>query len=296
MSPTNYCCCAIPLVNAGIYATIIEQLVVALAVGIISLATPNIVGAAVFGAAPVILAIVCFVAAAVQFLGLLGIAKEKPTLFRRYVTLHSLVASGAFGVAIAWTVISATRRSTAVSRCRSKFFPTDGQGQISGAGEKLCDIFPWVSIGVMGGLILVLGIAHLYFFFVLSAYGRQQRDDHFKYNSVYNPVSAPAADNIAMGTTDYGNENGFSHNRQQSTTSMSDVLSEPSQQPKDSLQYSYGQYGAGSSYPPNQIQRLHTIVDTTLTTAMMMTEPVLIDQCKVSLIPLKGHSAERRRV
>lgn len=258
LGPREYCCCAIPLVNAGVYATLIEQIILALAVGILSLATPSIVGAAVFSAAPIILAIICFVAAGIQVLGFVGVAKERPILFKRYVTLHGMVTTAAFGVAIAWTVISITRRSTAVSDCRKDFFPGESTSdvQISGAGETLCNIFPWVSIGLMGGLILVLGIAQLYFYLVLSSYGKQQRDDHFKYNSVYNPFATPVTDtnNIAMEKTEYGkdNESYPRHIRQESAASMSDVLSEPSQQPKDSLQYSYGQYGAGPSYPPTR--------------------------------------------
>lgn len=257
LGPREYCCCAIPLVNAGVYATLIEQFILALLVGILSFATPSIVGAAVFSAAPIILAIICFVAAGIQVLGFIGVAKERPILFKRYVTLHGLITAAAFGVAIAWTVISITRRSTAVSECRKDFFPAENNSQVSGAGETLCNIFPWVSIGLMGGLIVILGIAQLYFFLVLSSYGRQQRDDHFKYNSVYNPFGTQATgnnNNIAMEKTEYGrdNESYPRHARQESAASMSDVLSEPSQQPKDSMQYSYGQYGAGPSYPPTR--------------------------------------------
>lgn len=41
MKPRDYCCCAIPLVNAGIYLTILIQFVVALLAGILALATPS---------------------------------------------------------------------------------------------------------------------------------------------------------------------------------------------------------------------------------------------------------------
>lgn len=40
MKPRDYCCCAIPIINAGIYITLTEQFVVALLVGILSVATP----------------------------------------------------------------------------------------------------------------------------------------------------------------------------------------------------------------------------------------------------------------
>lgn len=41
MKPRDYCCCAIPLVNAGIYLTILVQFVVAFVAGILALATPS---------------------------------------------------------------------------------------------------------------------------------------------------------------------------------------------------------------------------------------------------------------
>jgi len=82
-------------------------------------------------------------------------------LFRRYVTLHGLAVVVAFAVAVVWIIISATRHTTAQRICLQKFFP-DETGT-SGEGQTMCNIFPWVSIGVMGALWAVLAI-----FFVRS--------------------------------------------------------------------------------------------------------------------------------
>ena len=41
MKPRDYCCCAIPVINAGIYAALAEQFVLALLVAILALATPS---------------------------------------------------------------------------------------------------------------------------------------------------------------------------------------------------------------------------------------------------------------
>lgn len=41
MKPREYCCCAIPLVNPGIYATLTEQFVLGVVVGTLSVATPS---------------------------------------------------------------------------------------------------------------------------------------------------------------------------------------------------------------------------------------------------------------
>ncbi|KAG6334291.1 hypothetical protein ID866_4788 [Astraeus odoratus] len=49
MKPREYCCCAIPLVNPGIYATLTEQFVLGVVVGTLSVATPSRAAVQVFG-------------------------------------------------------------------------------------------------------------------------------------------------------------------------------------------------------------------------------------------------------
>lgn len=39
MKPREYCCCAIPITNAGIYATLLEQIALGVLVGALSFAT-----------------------------------------------------------------------------------------------------------------------------------------------------------------------------------------------------------------------------------------------------------------
>ena len=93
MKQREYCCCAIPLINAGIYATLSEQLVIAIVVGTLAVATPSskspspslcspqphsylqVVGAATPSFAPGLFAAFCYVAAAIQILGFLGVAQ-----------------------------------------------------------------------------------------------------------------------------------------------------------------------------------------------------------------------------
>ena len=41
MKPRDYCCCAIPVMNVGIYAALFEQFLLALLVAILSVATPS---------------------------------------------------------------------------------------------------------------------------------------------------------------------------------------------------------------------------------------------------------------
>lgn len=252
MKPREYCCCAIPITNAGIYATLLEQIALGVLVGALSFATTPIVAAVTPEFAKVILGIIGFVGAGIQILGIIGVMKEKPTLFRRYLTLHSLITTAGFSVAIAWTVLSATRHSTAKQRCIENFF-SDESNNIADAADTICNIFPYVGVGVMGGLILVLAIAQFYFYLVLSSYSSTQERDHIKYDSVaLKPNDAypmnvssrndpwdsrPADDqaNIARSRT---------HHRNDSATSASDVLSEPHIVSADGLStrsYNYGQ-------------------------------------------------------
>jgi hypothetical protein len=85
--------------------------------------------------------------------------QENNVLFKRYSTLHALITVAAFSIAAVWIGISASRHSTAKTNCENKFFtaPSD----LTSEGETMCDIFPWVDIGVMGGLWVLLVISQV---------------------------------------------------------------------------------------------------------------------------------------
>ncbi|PFH54550.1 hypothetical protein AMATHDRAFT_52193 [Amanita thiersii Skay4041] len=253
MKSRDHCCCAIPLVNAGIYTTISVQFIVGLLVGILSVATPSIVGAATPSFAPWILAIFCFVGAAIQILGFIGVKREKSILYRRYVSLHGILLVGAFAVAAVWIIISATRHETAKKNCLANFFPdTSGASE----GDTLCNIFPWVDIGLMSGLWAVLAVFHLYLWIVISSYGREQRMDHAKYDHLHDfhpltadngiPMDKRDPWDTRMSTEGVQNMSGheghvYGHVRQESAASASDVINEPYQYPNDvrNRDYSY---------------------------------------------------------
>lgn len=243
----DYCCCAIPLVNFGIYLAIFMQFLVALLAGILSVATPSIIGAATPSFAPLLFGAVCFIGAAIQILGAIGVKMEKVTLFRTYVFLHGMPVVASFAIAAAWIILSATRHSTAQQNCLQKFFP-DETATSSGEGQTLCNIFPWVSVGIMGGLWAVFAIFFVYLWFVLSAYGRDQRVDHEKYERIHdaNPLTADKRDpwDYRMSTDDvrfssYQPNQGYGHVRHESEASAVDVINQPHQYPHDSTQYNY---------------------------------------------------------
>jgi len=253
MKAREYCCCAIPLINAGIYFTLTEQFVLGILVGILSMSTPSIVGAVTPSFAPWVFGIICFVAGAVQILGFIGVAREKSILFRRYVSLHSLIIVAAFSVALVWIILSVSHHSTAKSNCLSNFFAHADSEQES-EGETLCEIFPWVDVGVMGGLWVILAALHIYLYVVISGYSSAQQRDHAQYG-VLKESTTFQNENIAMNNRNDTYDNPFqqhnvggseyAHLRKESAMSMSDVLAEPMQQPSDS--YSVERQG---SYPP----------------------------------------------
>ena len=92
MKPREYCCCAIPVINSGIYLTLTEQFVLGILAGTLSVATPGsncapilpgsllrplfpVVGAATPSFARWIFAAICYVGAMIQVLGFIGVAK-----------------------------------------------------------------------------------------------------------------------------------------------------------------------------------------------------------------------------
>ncbi len=78
-------------------------------------------------------------------------------MYRRYATLHLLITIAAFSIAAVWIGISASRHNQAKAKCLSDFFETNTDSE----GDTLCDIFPWVEIGVMGGLWILLAIVQV---------------------------------------------------------------------------------------------------------------------------------------
>ncbi|KAI9460886.1 hypothetical protein BJY52DRAFT_235513 [Lactarius psammicola] len=232
MKPRDYCCCAIPVVNVGIYSTLTEQFSLGIIAGTLSIATPQIVGAATPSFARWIFAIICYVGAMIQVLGFIGVAREKPVLYRRYTTLHILATTAAFSVAAVWIIISATRHSTAKRNCEQRFFTATSD--LTSEGEKMCEIFPWVDIGLMGGLWVLLAISQFYFYTIISGYGVGQRGDHEKYNSIYSMTGLNSDVPLANRSDPWDSRmdpvagrGQYGHTRQESAQSDSAMLDNP---------------------------------------------------------------------
>ncbi|KIJ38437.1 hypothetical protein M422DRAFT_176537 [Sphaerobolus stellatus SS14] len=263
----EYCCCAIPLLNAGIYITLTEQFVVAATAGILAFATPSIVGASVPGWVPTVFAILCFVAAAIQILGFLGVVRESTVMFRRYTTLHSMILLAVFTFSAVFIGISASKHSTAQAACITTFFPADSgatETALTGSdseGKLLCNIFTWVGVGIMGALWVILAIFHAYLYFVISGYGSSQRDDHRKYYSLYSLNSYPGNSNphptFLPGSENIGLRNVGPNPDAWDTRDSMDEVGFEKQYPHAGGQYpnTQGQYPANpGAYPPRRQQ------------------------------------------
>jgi hypothetical protein len=232
MKPRDYCCCAIPTITTGIYAVLLEQLTLGVVVATLAVAAPAIVGADSF--TPWVLAIVCYAAAGLQVLGFLGVAREHGTLFRRYLTLHIFLTLAAFIVAGVMIGLSAGHHGDSKNRCISKFFTATSTS--SSLADTLCEIFPWVDVGVMGGLWVLLAISQIYFYTVVSGYSAYATDSS-KYASVYSTTDIPMrnANGSAESLTDH---NG--HARNQSLTEP--YVTPYTQSYSDSPSYPTGAY------------------------------------------------------
>lgn len=179
-------------------------------------------------------------------------------MFRRYVTLHTGASIAVFAIAAVWTIISATRHSTAQSKCETTFFSTSNSTSTSSEGHTLCDIFAWVDVGVMAGAWVFFGLVQVsvgsighcnpytyhtlqsYLLFVVSSYSTSQQQDHEKYE-VLNDSTKPLTDEIPMADRggpwdsrasyelDEGRDHG--HTRQDSSTST--IIGVPPQKVPD---------------------------------------------------------------
>ncbi|KAG1864119.1 hypothetical protein DFJ58DRAFT_724767 [Suillus subalutaceus] len=276
MKAREYCCCAIPLVKAGIYTTLIEQFSLGIIIGTLSVGTPSIVGAATPSYAPLLLAIACYVGAAIQILGFIGVFKEKHILFRRYATLHALVTIVVFAIAAAWVIVSAKSHSTAVTNCENKYYPTAANGSNTTEGQTVCGIITWVDVGLMAGAWVFFALVQAYLLFVVSSYGTAQSRDYEKYDAL-NDTTKPLTDNIPM--SDRGDpwdyrasaeyEDGRGYMRNASTASTMNA-------PLQKERYADGQSYLTPTYPPqpeSQFERQQSTRTAPLSTHTQSPQP-----------------------
>ncbi|BEI80093.1 hypothetical protein CcaverHIS002_0106220 [Cutaneotrichosporon cavernicola] len=173
----RYCCCAVPMVNSGIYAIIAEQAAVAIATAVLCFVAPSVPGVATPPFVTYILAIVCLVGLAVQPVGFVGAFREKTKTFRIYSAINGIITLVAFIVAAAIIIISAVRHDAAMAKCIKDYFTPSAtasqqaQQTLTEESGLLCNAFTWADVGLMGGLWVILALTQSYFVYCTRKYG-----------------------------------------------------------------------------------------------------------------------------
>jgi len=186
----EYCCCAIPVHNFGIYCVLIETIVVGITAGTLSIAAPTIIGANLPSFAKWVFAIICYAAAGVQLMGFLGVVKEKPTLFKTFQSLNFIAMSLVFGVAAALIGLAAGRHNTARTKCQQNFY-SDSSSELEKDSGTICSAFAWADVGLMALLWVLLAIVQFYFVLITRWYAAAKAEDRKEYFSVYSVGGNP---------------------------------------------------------------------------------------------------------
>ena len=130
---TRFCCCAFPLVKFGAYLLVIETAFVALCLGILALAPPPIVGGmdAIPSWGKYVVAVIAFVLAAWQILGLCTVVTDSPWSYKQYSRMNFLATVVLLCFTIAFTVTAAAKHNDAIEACLNEFerpLANDGYG------------------------------------------------------------------------------------------------------------------------------------------------------------------------
>lgn len=183
---TRFCCCAFPLVKFGAYLLVIETAFVALCLGILALAPPPIVGGmdAIPSWGKYVVAVIAFVLAAWQILGLYTVVTDSPWPYKQYSRINFLATIVLLCFTIAFTVTAAAKHNESIDACMNEFerpLANDGLGvdevqdRLDQGRHDVCNYLGWADVGLMGGLVVVVGLVQLYMCYMQGQYGKRQR-------------------------------------------------------------------------------------------------------------------------
>lgn len=173
-SGIEFCCCAVPLVNAGAYLIALESLFVAICVVVLALATPQIVASMDILPSwlkPVV-AVVGVLAILLHLFGIITIARESTTKYRAYIRIHFLLTLFVIVLTSIGTVWMFTQHDKAAAACTRQYGnePLDsGRGikvqvlsdTFKDTGEKICNYFTYAQAAACGALIALVGFTQV---------------------------------------------------------------------------------------------------------------------------------------
>ncbi|CAD6938538.1 unnamed protein product [Tilletia controversa] len=189
----DFCCFALPLVNVGAYAILLETAVVALCLVILATATPFIVAlmgnSTLSSLAKIILVVLGVVMLVWQLLGVVAVQRQSPKTYRLYLRINTILTLAVIAVCAAFLAIAAARHQPAVDACAAYFGSVSSTtssstisnvvsstaNNLANTSRTICNAFIWVQIGAMAGLVVLLGLTQLYMLFCQRAYGQKQR-------------------------------------------------------------------------------------------------------------------------
>mgnify|MGYP006900558981 FL=1 len=177
---------AIPLVKSGAYLLVFEIAFVALATGLIALVPPPIVGGlnAIPSWGKYVVAVIAFVTAAWQIVGLAAVMGELSFVYNIYSALNMLATIVLFIFTVAFAATAAGKHDNAIDGCLDRFeqpILQDGLGidqvedKLNTGRRDVCNVLGWVDVGLMFGLIALLTVTQLYMCYMQRQYGLRQR-------------------------------------------------------------------------------------------------------------------------
>ena len=212
---TRFCCCAFPLVKFGAYLLVIETAFVALCLGILALAPPPIVGGmdAIPSWGKYVVAVIAFVLAAWQILGLCTVVTDSPWSYKQYSRMNFMATVVLLCFTIAFTVTAAAKHNDAIEACLNEFerpLANDGYGveevqdRLDEGRHDVCNYLGWADVGLMGGLVVVVGLLQLYMCYMQGQYGKRQRAAQKESLSQHDPGSFPMNPTSTWTDPSYG--------------------------------------------------------------------------------------------
>lgn len=189
MFSDHYCCFAIPLYNAGIYSILAQFTILGFVFGILSFSAPSILAIVIDFSYTALFGVLCLCVGLVQAIGFYAVYKEKPDLFKKYTIGTQSLLALTFLYSLVLLIISFTRHSAAVDQCLAQFISGDELNDgPSNSSRQLCSVWTHAQLGVCLFVWLLFLLTEVYCCYMVKIWGRDQKLDHMKYQSIISAV------------------------------------------------------------------------------------------------------------
>ncbi|EPQ29057.1 uncharacterized protein PFL1_03346 [Pseudozyma flocculosa PF-1] len=210
----EFCCLGVPLVNAGAYLVSFEFLFVSICLVVLAICPPPIVAA--MGVLPpwyklALIGLGGF-SIALQVLGLLTILRQSIGWYRAYIRINFATTLTVIVVSTIGTVVMALAHDKASAICKSIYgnepinsglgFRVDYLSDaLKDSGRMICNVFTYVQVGAIGGLIALVGLTQLYMCYCQRVYGQRQREAWDKMHAQDHDYGDSSTDKFDLSTS-----------------------------------------------------------------------------------------------